>query len=143
MTILAGQGYEVETLEGVGPKTGKALRAAGIATLADFLLKGYKPQQRAEIATQISVRPKMIDSWASMSDLLRIEGVDHQTAELMVKSGVLTVTDLTTQQAESLQQVMEKTNKAGKRSIAPSVPSSEHIQQWIQAASKLKPVVIT
>ncbi|GEM_PF-1499569 len=138
---LNGKGYEIETLEGVGPKTGIALRDININTIADFLKNGHLASQRSSIAAKIAVRPKMVDSWASMSDLLRVDGVDHQAAELMHKSGLKTVADLAKQDSSSFITKMEETNTAGKRSIAPEVPSTDSVNSWIDQAKSMKAVV--
>lgn len=138
---LSMKGYEIETLEGVGPKTGVSLRGVGIETIADFLVRAHSPAQRAEIASDVAVRPKMVDSWASMSDLLRINGVDHQAAELMHKSGINSVTDLSTQNATTFIAQMEATNNAGKRSIAPEVPSNSLVTDWISQSSSMRSAI--
>lgn len=138
---LSTEGYEIETLEGVGPKTGTSLREIGIATISDFLQHGAAPAERSKIASSIAVRPKMVDSWASMSDLLRIKGLDHQAAELIHKSGINTVTDLSQQNVATFSAKMEAVNTAGKRSIAPEVPSSSLMTDWISQASGMKSVI--
>ena len=138
---LSGKGYEIETLEGVGPKTGKALRAINIATVDDFLKKAQMASSRSDIAKKISVRPKMVDSWASMSDLLRIKGMDHQSAELMHASGITTIADLAKQTPSRFITKMTKVNNAGKRSIAPEIPSKTNVSDWISQASKMKAVI--
>ena len=138
---LGGSGYEIETLEGVGPKTGVALRDIGITTIAGFLTNAYLASQRSDIAAKIAVRPKMVDSWASMSDLLRVDGVDHQAAELMHKSGLKNVADLAKQDSASFITKMEEVNTAGKRSIAPEVPSNDSVSSWVTQAKSMKTVV--
>lgn len=138
---LSGKGYEIETLEGVGPKTATALREIGIATISDFLRQAHTPEQREYIASQIAVRPKMVHSWASMSDLLRIHGIDHQSAELMHKSGIHSVADLAKKNVSTFVSEMEHTNTAGKRSIAPQVPTSNQMSLWIAEASTMKPAI--
>jgi len=138
---LSTKGYEIETLEGVGPKTGESLREIGIATISDFLKQANLKSRRSEIASEISVRPKMVDSWASMSDLLRIKGLDHQAAELIHKSGVNTVTDLSTKSVSSFRAKMNEVNVAGKRRIAPEVPEDNHIADWIGQAAKMKSAI--
>ena len=138
---IDGEGYEIETLEGVGPKTGEALRKINIATVSDLLKNAYSTTQREEMAEKISVRSKLVDGWVSMSDLLRIEGIDHQAAELIVASGVKQVSDLADQHAGKLITKMEEANSAGKRSIAPEVPSEKDIMHWSKQASKLNSIL--
>lgn len=138
---LSVKGYEIETLEGVGPKTGEALRKNGIKTISDFLEQAVTSSQRSEIASKIAVRPKMVDSWASMSDLLRIKGIDHQAAELIHKSGINTVTELSQQNVDTFSAKMETVNNAGKRTIAPEVPSRGLLTDWVSQASNMKSAI--
>jgi len=121
---LDGDGYAIETLEGIGPQTGDSFRGYGVATVGDYLRKLNQPQAREEAAEALGMsRVKMLHDWASMADLLRVDGVDHQYSELAWAAGVHTVGDLANADASALVAQMETVNNAGKQLIAPTVPS--------------------
>lgn len=138
---LSSDGYTIETLEGIGPKIGSQMRSIGIPTIEEFLRRAYLPEQRSEIADEISLRQKMVDNWACMSDLLRVEGIDHQSAELIFKSGVKLVSDLAEQDAGRFVKKMHEVNTAGAHLIAPTVPETQDVEHWIRRAENMKSVV--
>ena len=45
-------GMNIEKIEGIGPKSGEALRKAGIRTVEDLLEAGANRKSRAELATK-------------------------------------------------------------------------------------------
>jgi len=139
---LDADGYAIETLEGIGPQTGDSFRGYGVATVGDYLRKLNQPQAREVAAESLGMsRVKMLHDWASMSDLLRVEGIDHQYAELTLAAGVQTVGELARADASSLAAQMESVNNAGKQLIAPTVPSAGEVSDWISRAKHMKAVV--
>jgi len=139
---LDGDGYGIETLEGIGPQTGDSFRGYGVATVGDYLRKLNQPEQREEAAASLGMsRVKMLHDWASMSDLLRVDGIDHQYSELTWAAGVHTVADLAGSNAAALTAEMERVNNAGKQLIAPTVPTQSEVSSWISRAKNMKAVV--
>ncbi len=138
---LDSDAYAIETLEGIGPQTGNLFRGYGVPTVGDYLRKLHKPMQREEAATELNILVKPLHDWASMSDLLRVEGIDHQYAELAYAAGVQTVGELGRGDASHLQNEMERVNSAGKQLIAPTVPTVSDVSDWIARARIMSPVV--
>ena len=138
---LDTDGYAIETLEGIGPQTGTLFRNYGVATVGDYLRKLYKPAQREEAAKELNILVKPLHDWASMSDLLRVEGIDHQYAELVYATGVNTVAELGRFDANKLLGDMERVNSAGKQLIAPTLPTLNEVESWISKAGNMSPVV--
>lgn len=138
---LDSDSYTIETLEGIGPKTGKMFREYGITTIGDYLRKLHSHEAREQAAKDLEIRVKPLHGWASMSDLLRIQGMDHQYAELAFASGIKTVGELAASNANELKNTMETTNKAGKQLIAPKVPSSDEVTNWVDVAKHMQAVV--
>lgn len=138
---LDGDGYTVETLEGVGPKTGDMFRGYGIATVGDYLRKLHSLKRREKAADDLGILVKPLHEWASMSDLLRVDGIDHQYSELTYRAGIETVADLAGSEGSSLAAKMETVNNAGKQLIAPTVPTVGEVNDWIARARGMKAVV--
>lgn len=138
---LDAEGYDIETLEGIGPQTGELFRGYGVATVGDFLRKLHTPSSREQAAKDLNILAKPIHDWASMSDLLRVEGIDHQYAELAFTSGIMTVSQLAHSNMDELVAEMTTVNEAGKQAIAPSVPSADEVNEWISRARGMSPVV--
>ncbi len=138
---LDASAYEIETLEGIGPQTGNLFRGYGVATVGDYLRKLHKPLLREEAAKELNILVKPLHDWASMSDLLRVEGIDHQYAELTYAAGVQTVSELAHSDAQQLVGEMDRLNNAGKQTIAPTVPTVEEVYDWVSRAQNMSPVV--
>jgi len=138
---LDGDGYVIETLEGVGPKTGDLFRGYGVATVGDYLRKLHSSDRRDKAADDLGILVKPLHEWASMSDLLRIDGIDHQYSELAYRAGIETVADLAASNGTSLAQKMETVNNAGKQLIAPTVPTASEVDGWVANARGMKAVV--
>ena len=138
---LDSDAYAIQTLEGVGPKTGDLFRGYGVASVGDYLRKLHSPERREQAADDLGILAKPLHEWASMSDLLRVEGIDHQYAELTSAAGIGTVADLAHSEADALAAKMEEVNKAGKQLIAPTSPSADEVNGWIARARGMKAVV--
>ena len=81
----------IESIEGVGPKTGETLRSAGIRTADDLLEAAATPASRAALARITGISEAELLKFVNMADLFRINGVATQYAELLECAGVDTV----------------------------------------------------
>ena len=138
---LDGDGYGIETLEGIGPQTGDLFRGYGVATVGDFLRKLHNPVSREQAAKDLNIMVDPINKWASMADLLRIDGVDHQFSELLTAANIRTIFDLSKSDPQNLAAHLEEVNNAGKQLIAPTSPSAEQTQDWVSKARNIADVV--
>jgi len=138
---LEAEGYHIQTMEGIGPSTGDIFRGYGIATVGDYLRKLHAPHHREQAAKDLNILRKPLDNWASMADFLRVDGIDHQFAELMQAAGLSTVKDLANSEADHLTNHMEEVSKSGKQLIAPTSPSKDQIEGWIAQARGMAQVV--
>ena len=138
---LDGEDYAVETLEGIGKHTGQRFRDAGISTVGDVLRKLRTPEQRQGFAETMGMKIEPINEWACQADILRIEGMDHQFAELVLLSGAHNVTEVANQNAKKFTKVMAKTNQSGRQLISPIDPQESQVKDWIKKAKKLSPVI--
>ena len=138
---LDADGYAIETLEGIGPQTGNLFRGYGVSSVGDYLRKLHTAPAREQAAKDLNILVKPLHDWASMSDLLRVEGIDHQYAELTYAAGIQTVNDLANSDASQLAGEMDRVNNAGKQHIAPTVPSADEVASWVALAKNMSPVV--
>ena len=138
---LDGADFEIETLEGIGPKTGQLFRGVGIATVGDLLRKAHSQSLRDDLANQLEIKVEPLNDWAGMSDLLRIKGMDHQASELAYATGVYTVETLANWDAGNFVDAMNAKNNAGPQLIAPTVAGLEQVTDWIAQAKNMSSVV--
>lgn len=130
---------DIERIEGIGPVYGQKLRSVGIAWVLE---QGASAEGRESIVAGTGLDPKNVLGWVNAADLLRIEGMTPDWAELLEQSGVDTVKELRGRVAENLQKKLEATNPTGpKGRISPTVPDVETVQKFIEIAKTLEPKV--
>ncbi len=130
---------KIEEVEGIGPTFGEKLRAAGCTNTDDLLEAGCSKKGRAEIAEKTGISEKQILKWVNMVDLFRIKGVAGEYAELLECSGVDTVKELATRNADNLTAKMQEVNDEKK--LTRRVPTLDNVKDWIEQAKGLPPKV--
>ena len=125
----------IEKIEGIGPKSGEALRNAGIKTVDDLLDAGASRKARAALAIKTGISEARILKCVNMADLFRINGVASQYAELLECAGVDTVKELQHRNAENLATQMAEVNKA--KNLVRRPPSTTIVRDWVAQAKKL------
>ncbi len=136
-----GEGYIIETLEGIGPKTGELFRSVGIATVGDLLRKAHSQSLRDKLANKLEIKVEPLNDWAGMSDLLRIKGMDHQSSELAYSTGAYNIEELAKWEPANFVNSMEAKNNSGPQLIAPSVAPVDQVADWIAQAKNIKSIV--
>lgn len=129
----------IEKIEGIGPKYGEALRAAGIRTVDDLLEAGADKKSRVALSEKTSISEVRILRCVNMADLFRINGVASQYAELLESAGVDTVKELRNRNPENLAAKMSEVNE--ERHLVRRPPSVTVVNDWITQAKKLPPKV--
>lgn len=125
----------IESIEGIGPKTGETLRNAGIRTVDQLLEAGADKRSRAALAGKTGISEARLLKCVNMADLFRINGVASQYAELLECAGVDTVKELKHRNAENLAAAMAKVNEA--KNLVRRPPSSTVVSDWVAQAKKL------
>ena len=129
----------LEYVEGIGPVYGEKLKAIGLVTPLDLLSKGRFLKGREEIARQTGISGKLILDWVNHIDLFRINGVDANYAELLVKSGVDSVLELAQRNPSHLYEKITQVNQ--ERKLARTQPTLEQVQGWVERAKTLPRVI--
>jgi len=129
----------LEYVEGIGPVYGEKLKAIGLLTPLDLLSKGRFPQGREEIVKQTGISMKLVLDWINHIDLFRLNGVDANYAELLVKSGVDSVVELAQRNPSHLHKKMVEVNE--EKNLAPIHPTIEQVEGWVARAKNLPRVI--
>lgn len=129
----------IEAIEGIGPKTGAALRAAGIRSVEKLLEAGADSKARRTLAEKTGIDETRILRWVNMADLFRVNGIASQYAELLEGAGVDTVKELRNRNAENLAQKMTEVNN--EKSLVRRAPSVKVVNGWITQAKTLPPKI--
>jgi predicted flap endonuclease-1-like 5' DNA nuclease len=127
--------YDVEEVEGIGQNYGKKLRDIGITTTEQLLDKCCNMDGQIEVANYVGIEDFVIRKWASMSDLMRISGVEGQCSELMVYAGIESVQELAQQEASSLFNTLSSSNAEQHR--VKDIPEITSLELMISQAKSL------
>ncbi len=131
--------HKLSQLENIGVKFTKLLEDAGIEDQKQLLDVCCQAGGREALAKQTGINPKLILKWTTHADLARVSGIGEEYAELLEKSGVHSVKQLTPFNPEKLLQSMQKINEQTK--IVHQLPTLSQIKSWIEQAETL-PIVI-
>ncbi|RUM65575.1 MAG: hypothetical protein DSZ06_04810 [Sulfurospirillum sp.] len=128
--------YDIQTIEGIGPKYASIFNALGIYTTSDLVhrLKG-KEDDIQKFAKELRVQPDAIESWISMAELIALPGVNAQHAELLQVVGISSISDLADANPDRLHNEMRSFNE--KSPITPNHPSSKWVQIWTKISKAL------
>ncbi|MCB9815778.1 DUF4332 domain-containing protein [Candidatus Nomurabacteria bacterium] len=131
--------YKIEEVEGIGPEYGQKLRDVDIQTTEDLLRRCGDKKGREGVSTETGISEKHLLEWVNLSDLMRINGVGEEFADLLEEAGVDTVKELKNRNAENLAAAMAEVNE--KKNLTNRVPSAETVQKWIDEAADMEPMV--
>ncbi len=130
---------DIERIEGIGPAYGQKLRSIGIAWVRELLDQGGDSKGRQRIAAETGIKAELILAWVNAADLLRVDGVTPDWAELLEATGVDTVKELKNRVPVNLLAKMTETNPTGARGrIAPTLPELDDVEGWIAQAKVMR-----
>lgn len=132
-------GKPVESIEGIGPSMGAALRDAGISSVEGLLELCCDKKGRATIAKKTQISEARILKWVNMADLFRVKGIASQYAELLEGAGVDTIKELRNRNAANLVAKMNSVN--AEKKLVRRTPSVTIVNAWIDQARELPPKV--
>ncbi len=124
----------VEDIEGVGQVLGRRLREAGIRTTRELLLAAAREGVEA-LAARTGIDARRLVAFVHMADLMRIDGIGPQAAELLVAAGVEGVADLARREPETLAARLRQVNAEHPRAVL--VPTARRLARWIEEAGRL------
>ncbi len=130
---------KIEEIEGIGPAQGEKLRNVGIKSVEDLLAKCGQNAGREAVAAETGISEKLLLDWANMADLMRIDGIGPEFAELLEAAGVDTVKELAQRNAANLTAKLAETH--AKKGLTRTVPSEKQVDRWIDEAKGLTPAV--
>lgn len=131
--------YDIEEIEGIGPAYAEKLSVAEIKNTDHLLDLCGSASGRKKVSGDTGVGESTLLKWANMADLMRVSGIGPQFSELLEASGVDTIKELRTRNAENLAAKMaEVQDEKGLTKVA---PTAGVIQNWIDAAKDMEPKI--
>ena len=131
---------KLDEVEGIGPVYAEQLSLAGIATAEALLEQGAKPGGRAAIEKATGIDAGRILEWVNHVDLMRINGVGSEYADLLEAAGVDSPAELAQRNAGNLATTFAEIDAARPDWIR-RVPSEAQVAGWIAEAKTLPKVV--
>ena len=131
--------YTIETIEGIAKVFGDKLRAAGLNTTGQLLVRGKTPKGRKEVAAATGITETLVLKWTNMADLMRIKGVGEEYSELLEKAGVDTVKELKMRVPANLHKAMTEANE--KHKLVRQLPGLKQVESWVAQAKTMPPAM--
>lgn len=129
----------ISSLRSVSQRDATKLRKSKVRTTESLLEQAATRRGRAEVSDRTGIPSADLLRWAHQADMMRVEGVGSEYAELLVVVGVGSIRSLRRQNAETLMETMSQINTW--RRIVQRLPTVEMVQSWIAAAGSLEPRV--
>jgi predicted flap endonuclease-1-like 5' DNA nuclease len=130
---------KIEDVEGIGPAWAEKLIAAGVRTTDDLLMAGASTGGRERLEAATGISSKRLLEWVNHVDLMRIDGVGSEYADLLEAAGVDSCAELAQRNAKNLAETFQELDAA--RNTVRNIPAEGVIQRWIDQAKTLDKVV--
>ena len=131
---------KIEDFEGIGPVFAAKLIAAGVATTDDLLDRAATSGGRDRLAEETGISGRLLLEWVNHADLMRLDGVGPEYADLLEAAGVDSCAELAQRNAANLAMTFEELDAARPNTIR-QIPSEATVAGWIEQAGKLVKVV--
>ncbi len=131
--------YKIEDIEGIGSAYGQRLESVGIKDTESLLVHCRTKEGRQNIVLQTDIPETLILTWVNHADLMRINGVGGQFAELLEAAGVDSVKELAQRNAENLYTKMTEVNDS--LGLSGRTASLDQVMYMINQAKKLDPII--
>ncbi|HET7829577.1 MAG TPA: DUF4332 domain-containing protein [Candidatus Limnocylindrales bacterium] len=127
-------------VEGIGAANAAKLEAAGVATTEDLLSTGGSARGREVLAAATGISAKQLLEWVNHADLMRLDGVGSEYADLLEAAGVDSPAELANRNAANLATTFQEV-VAARPSLVRRIPSEETVAGWIAQAKGLDTAV--
>jgi predicted flap endonuclease-1-like 5' DNA nuclease len=131
---------KIEDVEGIGPAFAEKLTAAGIRTTEALLDRGATAAGRGKLSEETGISERMLLEWVNHADLMRINGVGSEYADLLEAAGVDSCAELAQRNAANLATTFQELDAARPNTVR-QVPGEATIAGWIAQASDLAKIV--
>ncbi len=131
--------YPIHEIQGIGPNYASKLLGIGINTVAKLLEDGASRTGRLKLTETTGIPESLILTWVNHADLMRINGIGDQFAELLEAAGVDTVKELRNRVPENLHARVTEVNAV--KNLSGRVPTLNELTQMIEQAKDLEPVI--
>jgi predicted flap endonuclease-1-like 5' DNA nuclease len=127
--------YKIQHIEGVGAEVGARLEHAGVTNSDQLLTRCATDEGRRALAIAANVSVEQLKTWSHQADLMRVSGIGSEFGQLLERSGVETVAQLSERKPENLVNLLTRVN-AEKR-LTRAVPALATVSKWVTRAREM------
>lgn len=129
----------IAAIRSIGHRDATRLRKARVRTTDALLQQADTRTGRADVSRRTGIPTADLLKWAQQADLMRINGIGSEYADLLAVAGVDTIKALRRRNAANLMVAMTQVNT--KRRLVQRLPTVEMVQVWIDDANTMEPIV--
>lgn len=119
----------VVEIEGVGPAYAAKLQALGVNSTNDLLAR-----DPVQLANELNEPETMVLKWHAMADLVRLDGVGKQYAEVLARVGVASIDDLSRRSPKELAEAAVKDQESVGVTIQKNPITEKRVKGWVKEA---------
>ncbi len=138
---LGGLTRRVEEIQGIGKSFGHKLRDMGVSTTHELLLQCRNATGRASIQERLDVDAARVDNWTTQADLLRIDGMSGDAAEIIAAAGIATLPRFCQTDAAGLAGELPAINEERRLVVNEALPNVAAIEAWQELGRRLDPII--
>jgi len=131
---------KIEEVEGIGPVYAAKLGEAGVRTTDDLLEQGASASGREKLAVASGLSTGQVLGWVNHVDLMRLDGVGSEYADLLEAAGVDSCTELARRNPANLAQTFAELDAARPNTVR-RVPGETTVATWVEQAKTFDKVV--
>ena len=131
---------KIDDIDGIGATQAAKLAEAGVTTTDHLLQWGANKAGRDSLEATTGISGKLILEWVNHADLMRINGVGSEYADLLEAAGVDSPSELAQRNAANLATTFQEVD-AARPDLVRRVPSETEIAGWIAESKTLAKVV--
>lgn len=91
------------------------------------------------VAQELNIPEKTVRGWQAMAELMALEHVGPQYAELLVRAGITSIQELASMEPAEVHRTVQQTEEAREVRIQGTPISEKHTEKWVQAAREHDP----
>ncbi|MFO7700164.1 MAG: DUF4332 domain-containing protein [Acidimicrobiia bacterium] len=131
----------IAAIRAIDHRDATKLRKARVRTTEALLQQAGTRTQRSDLSERTGIATVDLLRWAHQADLMRINGIGSEYADLLGSAGVDTVKALRRRNAANLMTLMTQVNT--KRRTVQRLPTIEMVQGWVDTAVVLDSTVVS
>jgi predicted amidophosphoribosyltransferase len=130
--------YPINEIKGILPDQITKLKKEGIDSTIKLLGKGHKPDLRKSLANRTGISEMIISRFVNQADLMRIDGVDPNYANLLDNIGISSIITMSKKTVKDIQMLIsqKKLILQGRNIII--FPDEKLIKKWIEDLKTLE-----